>query len=452
MMVALAVLVIAVFNVQGWLVLARTSRALEQELGDRLQAIAMTLAQTADRLQLTADSLQPGHQTEDRTKTLTAVMNDNRLFNLFVVNDRFEYLTNLRGPELVGSGDPSLDLDMTEILSAFSGIPAQSRLYRAGSSYLKTAYAPVRDSSGLVSAVLGVEADATFFSALAGFRNSLLLVNLLSLLAVAAIVVVSAAMARRAWQLEQAAARAGTLALMGQMSAAVAHEVKNPLAIIRAAAERVKRKLGPVAPPEIDYIPEEVDRLSGIVSNYLGVGVSRPGKTERLDIAALVRGVMADLKHQADKAGVRLDEARSQIPEARMQKSGRSDPGPLNPEPGPFVLGNRNELRQVFLNILLNAIQCQLQGGRVEVGFGEEHGRAVVRVKDSGPGIDAKVLKRVFEPFYTTKEKGSGLGLFVVKRIVEAHGGRVAIEAEPGKGTTVQVGFKGEETKSERRS
>jgi len=187
-MVALAVLVIAVFNVQGWLVLSRTSRALEQELGDRLQAIAVTLA-AADGLQLTAGSFQPA--------VFENVMAGNRLFNLFLVNDRLEYITNLRSPELVGSGDPSLELDMTEIMAAFSGVPTQSKLYRAGRSYLKSAYAPLEDSTGLVNAVLGVEADATFFSALAGFRNSLLLVNLLSLLAVAAIVVVSAAMARQ---------------------------------------------------------------------------------------------------------------------------------------------------------------------------------------------------------------------------------------------------------------
>jgi len=410
--VALAVLVIVVFNVQGWLVLNRTSRAFEQELGDRLQSVAMTLSAT----------LGPGFDTPRGRRVLGEVMRGNRLFNLFIVNEDLEYVVNLGSPELEGTVDPALQLDMTEILTALSGAPAQSQLYEAGGFHLKTAYSGLPGEEGTISAVLGVEADAQFYSVLTGFRDALVLINVLSLVAMVAIVLVSVSLARHALRVEQAAARANTLALMGQMSAAVAHEIKNPLAIIRSSAERLKKRYGAGADdPAFDYIPEEVDRLSQVVSNYLGIGKSRPGETEPVDVAAVLRDVATDLDGQARKRGVELAADVPDLPE---------------------VNGNRNELRQVFLNLVLNAIQAQPDGGRVSLAARVEKSRGetvVVTVRDEGPGIDPKTAKRVFEPFYTTKEKGSGLGLFVVKRIVEEHRGRVKLDTKPGAGTTFEV-------------
>ncbi len=410
--VALAVLVIVVFNIQGWYVLSRTSRVLEQELGDRLQGVATTLS----------TALAGNWADEASRSMLSDVMNDNQLFNIFIVDDRLEYVDNLRNRELVGSGDPTLDLDMAEVLAAFSGIPTQSRLYRAGSAYLKTAYAPLRDSAGISTAVLGVEADAGFFATLAGFRNTLLLINIVSLIAITVIIVVSVSLTRHAIRVEQAASRANTLALMGQMSAAVAHEIKNPLGVIRASAERLKKKYGNTDDPTFDYIQEEVDRLSSVVSNYLGLGRYKPSEVEPLNLEDIIEGVAADLDHQARKNEVVLTR---------------------NIEPLPQVKGNRNELRQVFLNLALNSIQAQVAGGTVDfTGYEQKkQGRqwAVVRVSDKGSGMSPKDLARAFEPFHTTKEKGSGLGLFVVKRIVDAHSGRVSIDSHRGVGTTVEV-------------
>jgi signal transduction histidine kinase len=386
--VGLAVLVIVVVNVQGWLVLSRTSRAFEDELGQRLQAVAVTLGR----------SVGPGHAGPEAGRLLRSV------------------LVTLADPALVGQVDPALELDLTEVLSAFAGVPTQSRLYRSGGVFLKTAFVGLADEDGIVEAVLGVEADARFFSVLTAFRNSLLLVNVVSLLAIAAIVLVSVSLARHALRVEQAASRANTLALMGQMAAQVAHEVKNPLAIIRSTAELLKKRHGGERPdPEFDYIQEEVDRLSRSVSNYLGVGASRPAEPEPVDVGALAREVVADLSLSARKQGVELSVTGGEVPP---------------------VPGNRAGLRQVLLNLVLNGIQCQPGGGRVEVSVEVESGDVRVRVQDQGPGIDPKDARMVFEPFFTTRDKGSGLGLFVVRRVVEEHGGRVGLDSRPGSGTT----------------
>jgi signal transduction histidine kinase len=349
-------------------------------------------------------------------------MHSNNLFNLFIVDENLAYVTSARNPERAGQADPALDADAAEILAAFSGVATQTRLYAAGPYYLKSAFAPLADSSGAVTAVLGVEADARFFSVLTGFRNSLLLINALSLIAIAAVVLVSASLARRALSLEQAAGRAGTMALLGQMSAAMAHDIKNPLGIIRAAAERLKKRYGTADDRVFDYIPEEVDRLDRIVSSYLSLGATRPGEPEPLSLAEVITGVLKDMEHETGRHGIAVEVEFEDLPP---------------------VQASRVELRQVFLNLVLNAIQAQPQGGAISITGSCSHkaGRdwLVIRVSDKGPGIEPEDLRHAFEPFYTTKEKGSGLGLFSVKRIVEAHKGRVAIDSAPGSGTTIEV-------------
>jgi signal transduction histidine kinase len=420
--VALAVLVIVAFNIQGWLVLRRTGQALERELGDRLQSLGTTLA-----------GVLAGRFDEPASRQmLSDVMQRNDLFNLFIVDENLQYLANAREPDRIGSSDPALEPDATEVLSAFSGIPTRSKLYSGSGYYLETAYTPLTDSAGMVAAVLGVEADARFFSVLAGFRNSLLLINILSLLAISAIVLVSVSLIRHALRVEQAAARANTMVLMGQMSGAVAHEIKNPLGIIRAAAERLQKRHG--AEPELDYIKEEVDRLSRVITNYLNLGAAKAGEPETVNLAELISDVLASLGPETSRSGIKIEADLDHLPP---------------------VTGNRLELRQVFLNLVLNASQAQPQGGgegglahlahrahpdgRIRVSGRSEQNWAVVRISDNGPGIGPHDQARIFEPFFTTREKGSGLGLFVVKRIVEQHQGQVTVTSKAGAGTTVEV-------------
>jgi signal transduction histidine kinase len=409
--VALAVLAIVVFNVQGWLILVRTSRAFEDELGDRLQAVGLTIAAATRWPDPAAGPL------------FKSTLRANSLYNVFAVDEDLVYLANARDSSLVGSADPALELDADAVLAAFSGVPTRSRLYDAGGFYLKTAYVPLADSLGLVAAVLGVEADARFFAVLKGFRNSLLLINVLSLLAITIVVFVSASLARHALNLERAAARSSTLALLGQLSAAVAHDIRNPLGIIRASAERLKKKHGGDSPdPAFDYITEEVDRLDALVGNYLNLGRGRPAEPEKLNPAELVRAVVADLDSELRRAGVAVE---------------------LSLDGLPCVIAGRIELRQAFLNIVLNAIQAQPDGGSLRVaGAVERRGRRdwlILRFADTGPGVPPNRRGRLFEPFFTTREKGSGLGLFSVRRAVESYGGRVGVANPPGKGLTVEV-------------
>lgn len=410
--IVLTVLVVAVFNVHSWLVLSRSRAALEEELGNRLETLARTVATQLRGQTVTAEMERALHKT----------INEADLFNIFLVDESLRYVLNVRDPEVVGQTDPALELDATEIVAAFSGISTRSRLFAAGPYYLKTAYVPVYGDESAVNGVLGVEADARFFRNLALYRNSLLFINGLSLLALVVLVLALVSIARHALKLEQAAARAGTFALLGEMAGALAHEIRNPLATILATTERLKIRYGGENDQTFEYIREEVERLNRVLTNYLSIGSGKPREMEEVDIGTVAAQVFARMEEEFRRNGVRVENQLGNLP---------------------VIRGSELQLRQVFMNLFLNALQAQPRGGvmRIEGETEERGGRrwVVIRVIDHGGGIPKEHLKRVFEPFFTTKEKGSGLGLFVVQRIVEMHQGDVKISSGPERGTTVEL-------------
>jgi two-component system, NtrC family, sensor histidine kinase HydH len=228
---------------------------------------------------------------------------------------------------------------------------------------------------------------------------------------------------------ELAAARAEMvkrerLAALGELSAIVAHEVRNPLGVIFNAVASLRRLLKPSGDSAmlLDMMGEESDRLNRMVSDLLDF--TRP----------------RELILQPEDLGRVLQDA---IEAARAQAGGDAPAVSLrvDVEPElPLVPMDRRLVRQALVNVIVNAIQAMAQGGEVRVHACREgepgHESLRIDVSDRGMGIPAELLHRVFEPFFTTKAQGTGLGLAVVKRILEEHRGEIAVESAPGRGTT----------------
>jgi PAS domain S-box-containing protein len=226
--------------------------------------------------------------------------------------------------------------------------------------------------------------------------------------------------------LEEQVQRAEGLAAVGQMVATVGHEIRTPLMLIGGFARQLQKEahLGPAARRKVDIIAEEAQRLEGMLNDLKDM--SRPQRYEwdELDPGVVVDHVRELMAPEVDRQGRGLEVT---IP------------------PGlPRIIGDKNRLSQVLINLLQNALHASPKGAKVAVEIVPSPlGGVLIHVRDQGQGIEPQDLERVFEPFFTTKKRGTGLGLPVAKRIVTEHGGRLKIKSTVGQGTTVTVDLPG---------
>lgn len=215
--------------------------------------------------------------------------------------------------------------------------------------------------------------------------------------------------------------RADRLATIGELAAGAAHEIRNPLTSIKSSLQYLETRCREETEKRLLGVAlRETDRIDEILAALLSF--SRPSEIhkESCDLTALLEESVALVSIQARAKGV---EVRTAFP------------------PGPVVVNaDKSQIKQLFLNVFLNAVQAMDGGGTLTVdGVLLENGKTLVRVSDTGPGIAEEDLEKVFDPFFTTKKGGTGLGLSICYTIVKAHGGEIELRSRPGEGTTVLV-------------
>lgn len=227
---------------------------------------------------------------------------------------------------------------------------------------------------------------------------------------------------RNLQQAEEAVRRSDRLAALGQLAAGLAHELRNPLGTIRASAEMLNRSVAAeneVAREVAGFIAEEVDRTNSLVTRFLDF--VRPLE---------LRPAAAELAQVLDRS-VAMVEREALAREVTIYKN-------YSPDIPPFPL-DAELMERVFYNLLANAAQATAPGGAVTVKTRPVAGNAEISVIDRGSGIDPKLIDTIFNPFFTTKADGVGLGLAICSKIVDQHGGKIAVESEPGKGSVFHV-------------
>jgi PAS domain S-box-containing protein len=224
-------------------------------------------------------------------------------------------------------------------------------------------------------------------------------------------------------RLELEAQRNRSLASLGQLAAGVAHEIRNPLGAISGFAELISRSFTP-DDNRLKYasrILDEVRHLDRLVGDILDFARPSPPMLDQIEINDVIEEA---IEIAASKYG------NPQVEFSRWLKRGL-----------PLVMADRNQLRQVFSNILINAADALDGAGKVSVrSRAGQTGRTVeIEISDNGPGMEKRVQENVFNPFFTTKEQGTGLGLAVAYKIIEAHEGRIDVESEPGQGALFRI-------------
>lgn len=223
-------------------------------------------------------------------------------------------------------------------------------------------------------------------------------------------------------EIEEQLRRADRLSALGQLSAGMAHEIRNPLGSIRGTAEILQEGIDP-ADRRYEFtciLIKEVDRLNKVVQNFLDFARPSGGDRELVDINRLLAEVLTLTGQPALKNGVTT----------------RLDAGVV-----PEMEGDGEQLKQAFLNLVLNALQAMPAGGSLTISTALTAGTLEVRFTDTGGGIPRENLDRIFNPFFTTRGEGTGLGLAITHRIIQGHGGRIAVESRLGAGTTFILTF-----------
>lgn len=238
-------------------------------------------------------------------------------------------------------------------------------------------------------------------------------------------------------EMEEQLRMADRLAVVGELTASLAHEVRNPLGSIQGTVEILRDEL-PLNEQNSEFFQiliEETNRLSSVVENYLGFSRKQRHEVSRFDIREITQNVRVLLENRARKEGVSI-----QVDQ---------------PESSIMLEADPNQLRQIFVNLVLNSLQAMEEGGKITLQARVEvnpeirekfvdfppHTDAVlvVSVKDEGPGIPPADLEKIFHPFYTTKANGTGLGLAIVKRTVERNRWQMEVHSQSGKGATFTI-------------
>lgn len=215
--------------------------------------------------------------------------------------------------------------------------------------------------------------------------------------------------------------RAAKLAVVGEMAATMAHEVRTPLGILRSSAQMLQREphLSPEGQEIAGFVISETDRLTRLISTLLECARPRPPVFHLENVHAIIRRAVDLLAQRTARQGIQIME-ELQAASAILPCDGE-------------------HLVQVFLNLLLNSLQILPAGGEIVVRTAMERSRLIIEVADNGPGIPPENRKRVFDPFFTTREGGMGLGLTVVHQIVKTHGGDITVCENSGTGACFRL-------------
>jgi two-component system, NtrC family, sensor histidine kinase PilS len=225
-------------------------------------------------------------------------------------------------------------------------------------------------------------------------------------------------------RMEQQVRQADRLATIGRLSANIAHEIRNPLASLSGAIEAMVREL-PADPSRerlVEIVLHESERLNRIIRDFLEYARPAPMASHAVDLADLLEEVVLLVEHRSLPAELKV-----------IREYGEKLPARVDPQ----------QLHQAIWNLCINAVQAMPEGGELRVGGrvvpGAEPPRLQLWISDTGHGIAESDLPQIFEPFFSTKAEGSGIGLALVYRVVQDHGGQIEVRSQPGAGTSFML-------------
>lgn len=425
--VVLISLLLLVLNLGNWIFLRQMRKNLENELDRRLFSIADL---TAKRIAFEFEDYPKdqfyyvGLLVEQTLQyTLQTAKDENQLQAAFLIDNDYLVLADDDEQLRILNKRTYVKQDSLCLRDAWLGLTTVSPLHIVEGNHFKSAYAPIINAEGEVLAILVVEADADFFDILRFYQRGLIVSVLISLVLVIIFSIFLYWLISLLLKSYESMRRSERLAMMGQMAASVAHEIRNPLSIIKGTGDVLKEMYNHKDEPNelFDFIPSEVKRLNRIVTDLLSFARGPKLELQRSDIKATILRVKNEIEQEYNHSNISVET--------------------IFFETLPLIEYDPDAIHQVLFNIMLNSIQAMKNGGvvKITVGTASMKGKTYISIenKDSGCGIAGDVNK-IFDPFFTTKSKGTGLGLAICCQIIEKHGGWIEAESQKDVGTKIR--------------
>jgi len=469
--VSFVAFVVPMIAVSGLFYYDNARRSLDAALGERLIAVAQATAPRFNPLILT--TFEPGDENRRNylsyRRSLLTIKEQTGLRRLYLFDPQGKCLIDTEEGIPIGTPYARLRyLQSRELEAALAGQTAAGVLFRGeDGAWYKSGFAPIKDDSGRVVALVGADAGAEYLRLIAGLGNSIFAFVILgAALTVGIGYLLARTVSRPVHRLVAEADRIGRgsmdrpvdigrgkvreLAVLAEalnrmrerlgereenlrlMVAGVAHEIRNPLGGIELFAELARQELetGSEASAYLERVTAEVNSLKAIVNHFLEYARPAPAAPVSFELAELAEQTAALVCAEAGARGAQIE---VDIPASV-----------------PLVRADRNQISRALLNLLTNALAALPEnGGRVTVSAHSARcGTVALEVSDNGCGMDRQTLKKIFNPFFTTREEGAGLGLAIVKKTVEENGGTIEVESAPGRGSrfTAFLPAAGEET------
>ena len=451
----------------GWLAHQAARNAMESQLGEALMAVARNASQQVGRPR--AVSLQPG---DEQTRTYRNLMDKladlklaSRVERIFLFDSQERALVDSDAGFAIGEPIADLAANRVELQEVFAGNSRSSMLFTGQDGKLfKTGFAPVRIDGRVVAAV-GVDGSAVFFGPLSRLNRTLAIVGAVALaLVVLVALLVSHRITRPLDRLTRAARDIGLGELEGEirvetsdeigmlastlndmrqsilardrqlqiMLSGIAHEVRNPLGGMTLFVGLLAEELSDdhTAKKYVERIAGELDYLARVVNDFLDFARKKP-----VDLSQVDPGIEFEKIHSL---------CASELAGARVEMEIR-----VSAETG-LVYWDQEGMRRALINLVRNAIQASSasqERSLIELTLDpDQRGGLLLKVSDHGCGIPEEKLDRVFEPFFTTRQQGTGLGLALVRKTVASHGGTITVSSKEDVGTTFTIRLPAEKT------
>ncbi len=418
-------IVFFLFNLDRWFFLKSVFQTFDEKLEQRLYSIGVLSSEIIENMGI-------GNLEEIENNPLKKLLLESQLREIktknfleavYIVDKNLRVLAEGQLSSQIPVQRTYIREDSLFLRRAFQGHVTASRLHEISGQYFKNGYAPLHNALGKIVGLLVIEASDRYFATLKSYKKTFWVTLLASVLLFGIFSAFIWGSFKKLLRMEASLRESERLAFMGKMAAVLAHEIRNPLGIIRGTADVLKNKYQNGEEAELfDYIPAEVSRLNALITNFLTFSREQKLEIKRFDLVSLLDEIVRQ---------IRLDERAGGLVFQKKFEAEKLE-----------IEADENLLKQVFLNILQNAVQASPPTGKIILWeeLAERKRRKGVRLvfRDFGTGIKGEVSK-IFEPFFTTKSTGTGLGMAISKKIVEAHGGEIWVESALGEGTTVFI-------------